>query len=295
MPRVERPFTLCETVSGVFSEICDKYGIDSTWLAWQFERCIWAGDDSCKPFRISTNDLVQKRPMKEGIAKVTFEIEYDHDNPNEIKCIRFSELPSKKIFTVTQTSILHVQDETKCPLWIELPPGARKEDIGAVQALLKVDICCADWKDFLPKEPHTTLERAHLVVANGDEFWIKKQVVHKDMVARSLTDALKAKVIEVDELKKEVERLRREVDEKNEIETDAILYTPKSPARKKIKINSTPKNTTTPKQAPARAPATAPAKTAGYDARHLVPAVTPTKKRTKRALDDLDDEEVFWS
>lgn len=289
MPRFDRPFSLCETISGVFAEICDKYDIDSTWLSWQFERAIWTGKTS--PLRIGTNELVQKRSIKEGVEKVTFEIRFDHEHPNDVTAIRFTELPTKKVFLVTQTSIQHVQDETKCPLWVELPPAARKEDIGAIQALLKVEVCCTDWKDFLPKEPWTALERAHLVMASGDEFWLKKQVIHKDMTTHSLSQALETKIAEVDELKKEVDRLTRELEETNACQAaPSSPTTPPSPARKKRRLVLTPAKPPPKKPTSAK---TAPAKTAGYDTRHLVPVETPTRTRAteKRPLGDESDPE----
>lgn len=297
MPRSDRPFTLCETISGVFAEICDDYAIDNHWLSWQFEREIWAGKPS--PLRVDTNDLVQKRPMKEGVSKVVFEIDFDGENPNTIKWIRFNELPSKKHYIVTQTSIDHVREDTKCALWIELPPSARKEDIQAVQALLKVEVCCTEWKDSLPKEPCTALERAHLVVATEDEFWLKKQVIHKDMATRFMSMALEVKIAEMDELKKEVERLQRELDDKKN--TSQAVKTP-SPPRKKARKLATPKTQTPKTQTPnTQTPArklllnTAPAKTHSYETRHLVPAMTPTRRplATKGAfdVDDNDDDD----
>lgn len=295
--KMSRPavFTLCETISGVFAEICDGYSIDSAFLSWQFERGVWTGKTS--PIRISTNDPQQKRPMKEGVEKVTFEIEFDTENPNDIKCIRFTEFPSKKVYLVTQTSIDHVREGTKCPLWVELPPAARKEDIGAVVALLRVDICCDDWKDSLRKEPYTALERAHLVVANEDKFWLKKQVVHKDLASRVMSIALETKIAEIDELKKEVERLQRELEKKKVAQVAQVapaVETP-SPPRKKARKIATPK-TQTPKKIMA-APNTAPAKTNGYESRHLVPAQTPTKARVAAqrgfVVDDGDDDILY--
>lgn len=291
MSRTDRPFTLCETVSGVFAEICDKYAIDNSWLSWRFERAIWTGEAS--PLRFNTNDLVQKRPIKEGINKIMFEIAFDHENPNNIRSIRFNELPSRKVYLVTQTSIEHVREETKCPLWIELPPAARKEDIGAVQALLRVDICCPDWKDCLPKEPYTTLERAHLVVAADDIFWIKKQVIHKDMATRDLSNALETKIAEINELKKELDQLKRQLEEEKNASkaTPGAATTPPSPAKKKPRVILTPKAKTLKKST---VPNTAPAKAAGYDSRHLVPAQTPTKMRAG-AGKAFDEEILYWS
>lgn len=296
MPRSAGPFTLCDTISGVLAEICDGYGIDNHWLSWQFERAMWAG--SASPLRLDTNSLVQKRPLKEGVSKVVFEIEFDCKDPNTIKWIRFHEVPSRKHYIVTQTSIDHVREDTQCALWIELSPAARKEDIQAVQALLKVGICCTEWKDSLPKEPYTALERAHLVLASGDELWLKKQIIHKDMATRTMSTALDDKIAETDALKKEVERLQRELELANQKNAAKVIQTP-SPPRKKARKLVTPR-TKSPKssqtsiqQTPVQPtpngqtslarkalPSTAPPKVNNFETRHLVPVMTPTRYRS---------------
>lgn len=298
MPPADRLFTLCETVSGVFGEICDAYAIDSSWLSWQYERAVWTGKVA-SPMHLTTNALHQKRPMKDGVDKVMFEIEFDTERPNYIKCIRFTEHPSKKVFLVTQTSIDHVREDTKCPFWIELPPAARKEDIGAVVALLRVDICCNNWKDSLPKEPHTALERAHLVVANEDKSWLKnqlilkgQQVILKDQASRAMSNALATKTFEVDELKKEVERLQRELEEEKAAQRAPREMRTPSPPRKKNRKTATPRRSAAP-TAP-QPPNTAPAKTNGYDGRHLVPAQTPTRARLVYDDGGDRDDEILY-
>lgn len=251
MPRVsvDRGFSLCETVSGVFADICEGYDIDNAWLSWQFERAILKGEKS--PLHVNTSSLVQNRPMKEGVDKVVFEVEFDQANPNTILCIRFNELPSRKHFLVTQTSIAHVREDTKCPLWIELPPGARKEDIGAIHSLLRVDICCNEWKDFLSQKPYTTLEQAHLVVASNDEGWLKNQIIERNMAVRKMAVILKDKETELDGLRKEIERLKLELEGKNaslEVALRKPATPPPPPSRKKPRLAMTPK-TKAPKNA----------------------------------------------
>lgn len=108
--------------------------------------------------------------------------------------------------------------------------------------------------------------------------------------------ALETKIAEIDELKKEVERLQRELEVKNnEAQVAPAVETP-SPPRKKARKIATPK-TSTPKKAMA-APNTAPAKINGYESRHLVPAQTPTKTRATAqrgfvSHDDDDDVMIY--
>lgn len=282
MPPPKTHFSLSETVAGVFAEICDAYNIDNHWLSWRYEREILT--DGASPFRINTNDLVQKNRLKEGVDKVTIEIEFNQDNPNVLKWIRFNELPSKKHYLVTQTSIDHIQQNTGCPIWLELPPAARKEDIGAVQALLKVKVCCNEWKDFLPISPYTELERAHRIVAAEDIDWIRKQLAHKDSVALRLTNALECKIAEVTALQEELGKLKIQLEEKS-VEPD----------EREIKK----RRVLTPKTRTPKTPKTAKASTLkGSDSSvREEPATTPTKTPTKMhpAMERLaaDDPFVF--
>lgn len=212
MSSAKREFRLSEDLDGVLRELCKAYEIDASLLSWQFER--HALLNGATPFRFSTDDYMNQVVLKDGVTKIDVEVEFSNSNPNDIKWIKFQEMPVKKTYLITQTSMMHIHSDSTCPLWIELPPRATKEDISAVQNLIKVEICCSEWTDFLPAAPETALERAFLVLASKDEDWIKKQLIHKDAVAVRLTNALAFKNIEVTALKNEVQNLKEKLDEK---------------------------------------------------------------------------------
>lgn len=172
MAGTRKDFSLCETMAGALHMVGEAYGIDGCWLPWQFERHVLLG--GANPFRITTS--AYPRNFKDGVDKVSFEISFDNKTPNLVKYISFDELPSKGKYIVTQTSIKHLREGgASCALWIEIPKGADREGISGIQSLLKAEICCAEWKDFLPPEPETPMERAQLVIAQGDTEWLKKQ------------------------------------------------------------------------------------------------------------------------
>lgn len=208
----KRDFDLAEDVDGVLRELCKAYGLDASLLSWQFEKHVIL--NGATPFRMSTNDFANQVSLKDGVDKVEVEVEYSHANANDIKWIRFHEMPNHKFYIITQTSMKHIRQESTCPLWIELPQDSRKEDMATVQNFLKVEICCGEWKDFLPASPETALERAVLVFASEDVDWVKKQLIHKDAVTGRLTNALAFKNIEIAALKNEVENLKGKLDEK---------------------------------------------------------------------------------
>lgn len=296
-------FRLAEDIDLVFRELCKAYGVDGSLLSWQYEKhAILHGET---PFKMSTSDFTKQVELKNGVEKVVFEVEFAEVNPNVIKFIKFNESPTKRFYIVTQTSMLHANEDNTCPLWLELPLGARKEDIGAVQNLLKVNICCKEWADFLPAAPETALERARLVVAEDDVQWIKKQLLHKDSLTSRLTNTLACKNLETVALKKEVEKLKVQLDEKlaptkefeekeiimkeeiedlktklaqqvelmEALELDSPTPAPKMPTLKKRKFAS-PK----PRTAAASTPKTAPYTRSIFD-----PMVTPTRSaRTSR-------------
>lgn len=212
MSSTKREFRLSEDLDGVLRELCKAYEIDASLLSWQFER--HALLNGATPFRFSTDDHMNQVVLKDGVTKIDIEVEFSNSNPNDIKWIKFHEMPVKKTYLITQTSMMHIHSDSICPLWIELPPRAIKEDISAVQNLIKAEICCNEWTDFLPAAPETALERAFLVLASKDESWIKKQLIHKDAVTVRLTNALAFKNIEVTALKNEVQNLKANLDEK---------------------------------------------------------------------------------
>lgn len=224
-------FILSEDVDGVFREICKAYGLDASLLSWQFEKHIIL--NGATPFRFNTNDFVNHRPLKDAVDKVVVEVEYANANANDIKWIRFHEMPCNKYYIVTQTSMRHIRQDSNCPLWLELPQESRKEDMATVQNFLNVDICCEEWKDFLPDSPETALERALLVFASEDVDWMKKQLIQKDAVIARLTNTLAFKNIEMVAVNKEVENLKGKLDEK--LSTKQEMETEKAELRAVIK------------------------------------------------------------
>lgn len=171
MAAIRKEFRLCETLTGVLYTVSDAYGMDGSWLPWQFERHILIG--GATPFRITTKEYPSG--TKEGVDKVSFEVQYDNDNPNLVKYIRFEELPGRGKYIVTQTSMKHIEDDSTCPVWIEIPKGSDRDGIAGAQSLLKAKICCEDWKHYLPPSPETKLEQAHLTMAQDDVGWLKVQ------------------------------------------------------------------------------------------------------------------------
>ncbi|CAN8102819.1 unnamed protein product [Discula destructiva] len=188
MPTIRKDFCLDETVAGSLRALCENYHLDGSWLAWQFEKHILVNGAS--PFRVETG--AYGHPIKEGIQNVKFEVEFDSNNPNVLKWIRFDELPSKKSFVITQTSVKHMREGVTCPLWLEVPKSTEtREDIGAVQSLLRVKLCCDEWIVFIPDEPETALERAQLTVADENINRLKNEVASKRLLVDKMYSALR--------------------------------------------------------------------------------------------------------
>lgn len=280
MSSTKPEFRLSEDVDGVLRELCKAYGMDGSLLSWQFDKHV--SSDGETPFRLNTNDFTRQIELKDGVDKIVVEIEYATANPNHIKWIRFHEMPSKKRYIITQTSMKHIHEDSTCALWLELPQGAHKEDISAVKSLLNVELCCEDWKDHLCASVETTLERTFRVIAEEDVEWVKKQVIHKDQVTERLISSLAFKEMEVTALKDEVDSLKGKLDEKNAFmdkidslqqqlaEQDAVieeLQQPESPTPSKKRKARTPKGRTP------RTPMTAPARSQGIDG----DVTTPTR------------------
>lgn len=205
-------FSLSDQTAGVFAEICQKNGITSCWLQWKFELAVLSDDSS--PFIIDTNSDARCGCLKDGIKKVTFTIDFDYHNPNFINYIRFSEVHQgrdNKHWIVTQTSIDHVHEDAECDLWLELPPGTRKEDIGAVINLWKVQICCSRWKEYLPVNPFTQLEKAHRVVAGENVEWLKTQLIKRELVVVRMNEDLEHKNAEIAKLTDEIGELNAQL------------------------------------------------------------------------------------
>lgn len=172
MAGIRKDFSLCETVAGALYMVCEAYGMDGCWLAWRYERHILTG--GAPPYRVTSSDY--PRSIKDGIDKISFEIDFDKSNPNLVKYIRFDEQPGKRKYLITQTSMRHLHEGgTNCALWIEIPKGADREGISGMQSLLKAEICCAEWKDYLSPLPETALEHAQMVIAQDNTDWLKKQ------------------------------------------------------------------------------------------------------------------------
>lgn len=161
-------FALSDQNAGVFAETCSKNDMMHCWLQWKYETAVLS--EVMSPFTVETkSDALCD--LKSGVNKVVFTVDFDHDNPNIINYIKFSEFyddsheKTRRHFVVTQTSVDHVHEDKKCPLWLEIPHSALLEDISAVVSLWKVQICCDQWEDFLPANPATQLEKSHRLVS----------------------------------------------------------------------------------------------------------------------------------
>ncbi|KAJ4390632.1 hypothetical protein N0V93_004229 [Gnomoniopsis smithogilvyi] len=209
MTATQKSSSLCETVLGALHTVSEAYGMDGCWLPWQFDKHVITS--GATPFRITTNEY--PRSLKDGVHKVCFEIEYDNDKPNLVKFIRFKELPSKRKFVVTQTSMNHLKDDTEadCSLWIEIPKGAEREGIAGVSSRLKANICCDQWKHYIPQSPETEIERDQLIIAQDDRDWLKRQAIFKDNTNQNLSFALGSSISEIAALKEEVAKLNDEI------------------------------------------------------------------------------------
>lgn len=167
-------FALSDHNAGVFAEICSKNDMTHCWLQWKYEMAVLS--EVTSPFTVDTkSDALCD--LKSGVTKVTFTVDFDHENPNIINYIKFSESyddsheKTRKHFVVTQTSVDHVHEDNTCPLWLEIPHSALLEDISAVVNLWKVQICCDEWKNFLPANPATQLEKSHRLVSEYAQFF----------------------------------------------------------------------------------------------------------------------------
>lgn len=243
-------FTLGEQNSGVFAEICQKNDMTHCWLQWKFEIAVLS--DATSPFTIDTKSDVLCG-LKSGVNKVVFTIDFDQDNPNVINYVKFTEFydtSEKRHFIVTQTSVDHVHEDTGCNLWLEMPPKAFREDISAVVGLWKVQLCCDGWKDFIPANPATQLEKSHRVVSEGNAPWLKKQLIRREGLLVHKDAELAAKSKEIDSLTKQIRELSMKLAEaeKKLEENQSLslapnkkrkLATPSSRARKVPKVAET--------------------------------------------------------
>lgn len=251
-------FSLDDQLAGVFAEICEKNGITSCWLQWKFE--LAALNDDSSPFTIDTNSDARCGRLKDGVKKVTFTIDFDYDNPRFINYIRFTEVYEEretKHWIVTQTSIDHIHEDSGCDLWLELPPGTRKEVIGAVINLWKVEICCSRWKEYLPVKPLTQLEKAHRVVAGENVEWLKTQLIKRELVVVRLNEELENKSKEtarltgaINELQTKMGVLELEVERARQRE--AASTTKRKTRAPKSRVQQTPNTVQTPNTALAK-------------------------------------------
>lgn len=277
-------FALGDQNAGVFAEICGKNGMTHCWLQWKFEIAVLSGATS--PFTIDTknDDLCS---LKSGVSKVIFIVDFDQNNPNVINYIKFSEFydnSEKKHFIVTQTSVDHVHEDTGCNLWLEAPSSALHEDIRALVNLWKVQICCDRWKDFLPANPATQLEKSHRVVSEGNAEWLKNQLirregllVHKDAELVARNKDIEGLTTQISELSMHLADAEKKLEESSSLSlappTKRKLLTPKGRARK------------IPRTAPAKSFAT------GRDGRNEQ-LQTPTKE-PKFAPKYFEDDDPF--
>lgn len=277
-------FALGDQNAGVFAEICQKNDMTPCWLQWKFEIAVLS--EATSPVTIDTKSDALCG-LKSGVNRVVFIIDFDHNNPNVINYVKFSESydnAEKKHFVVTQTSVDHVHEDTGCNLWLEVPPGALKEDISAVVGLWKVQICCDGWKDFLPANPATQLEKSHRVVSEGNAEWLKKQLIRREGFLVHQNAELAAKSKENESLTAQVSKLSMQLAEAEKKLEDERSLSLASPKKRKL---------ITPKSRARKAPMTEPVKQfatgPGGRAEQLE---TPTKE-PKFVLRDFQSDDPF--
>ncbi|ROW08021.1 hypothetical protein VPNG_06060 [Cytospora leucostoma] len=277
-------FSLGDRIAGVFAEICEKNGITNFWLQWKFELAVL--NDEYSPFTIEANNDSQCGHLRDGVKKVAFTVDFDRDQPSVINYIRFTEFhdgAENKHYIVTQTSIDHLHEDTDCMLWLELPSGTRKDDIGSVINLWRVKICCDRWQDFLPTDPVTQLEKAHRVLAGENLEWLKMQLLKRDSVVARMEEELEQKSREIDKLTGEVSELHMQLaDMENELKE----------ARSREVASATKRKTRTPKSRVRQTPKT-PA-SAKASPQHATPDVPTTpSKRARLSIDKNDGDDPF--
>ncbi|KAK7748959.1 hypothetical protein SLS53_000984 [Cytospora paraplurivora] len=277
-------FSLGDRIAGVFAEICEKNGITNFWLQWKFELAVLNNEYS--PFTIEASNDSQCGHLRDGVKKVAFTVDFDQDQPSVINYIRFTEFhdgAENKHYIVTQTSIDHVHEDTDCKLWLELPSGTRKDDIGSVINLWRVKVCCDKWQDFLPTDPVTQLEKARRVLAGENLEWFKMQLLKRDSVVARMEEELEQKSREIDKLTDDISELHVQLaDMENELKD----------ARSRETASATKRKTKTPKSRVRQTPKT-PASAKAYP-HNVTPDVdtTPSKK-AKMSTDHKDGEDPF--
>ncbi|KKY37553.1 hypothetical protein UCDDA912_g02442 [Diaporthe ampelina] len=276
-------FALCDQNAGVFAEICQKNDMTHCWLQWKFEMAVLS--EATSPLTIDTKSDALCG-LKSGVNKVVFTIDFDQSNPNAINYIKLSESYSnsdKKHFIVTQTSVDHVHEDNKCPLWLEVPPNALHEDISAVVSLWKVEICCDGWKDFLPANPATQLEKSHRFVSEGNAEWLKKQLIRREGLLVHKDAELAARNKDIDSLTTQIGDLSVQLaDAEKQLEDYRSLVL--APSRKR--------KTPTPQSRARKAPRTAPAKSLAMRPEDRAEVKTPTKE-PKFALNGSQPDDPF--
>lgn len=277
-------FALGDQNAGVFAEICKKNDMTPCWLQWKFEIAVLS--EATSPVNIDTkSDALCS--LKSGVNKVVFIIDFDENNPNVINYVKFSESydnAERKHFIVTQTSVDHVHEDNGCNLWLEVPLGALKEDISALVGLWKVQICCDGWKDFLPANPATQLEKSHRVVSEGNAEWLKKQLIRREGLLVHQNAELAAKSKDIESLTTQIGELGMQLAEAEKKLEDERPLSLASPKKRKL---------ITPKSRARKAPRTAPVKhtATGLDGR-AEQLETPTKE-PKFVLRNFQSDDPF--
>lgn len=284
--RSKSQFALGDQNAGVFAEVCQKNGMTHCWLQWKFEIAILS--DVTSPFTIDTKSDALCG-LKSGVSKVVFTVDFDQNNPNVINYVKFSETyanSDKKHFIVTQTSVDHVQEDTGCDLWLEVPSTALHEDISAVVNLWKVQICCDGWRDFLPANPATQLEKSHRLVSEGNAQWLKKQLIRRESLLVDKDAELAAKNKDIEGLTTRISELGMQLAEaeKKLEDNKALMFT--TPKKRKM---------ATPNSRARKAPKTEPVKSfsagPGDKAEQLE---TPTKEpRFEVVLKGVQPDDPF--
>lgn len=281
---IKPQFALGDQNAGVFAELCKKNDMTPCWLQWKFEIAVLS--EATSPVNIDTkSDALCS--LKSGVNKVVFIIDFDESNPNVINYVKFSESydnTEKKHFIVTQTSVDHVHEDNGCNLWLEVPLGALKEDISALVGLWKVQICCDGWKDFLPANPATQLEKSHRVVSEGNAGWLKKQLIRREGLLVTTNEELAAKNKDIEGLTTQISELSMQLAEAEKKLEDERSLSLASPKKRKL---------ITPKSRARKAPRTEPVKQVATRPDGRAEQLETPTKEPKFVLKDFQSDDPF--
>lgn len=167
-------FSLNEANADLFAQISDIYSIDTSWLAGQYTTFV--DRKGLTPFCITSGCLLREL-VRDGVAHVTFSIDFSSADKNDIKSISIREEPSKKHWLVTQTSLAHIKTSPECRPFIDISSVRQLRGYPRVSDLLAVQLCCDDWKLCLNKRwQHTDLERVQYDEARSNVYCLGQKL-----------------------------------------------------------------------------------------------------------------------